>query len=83
MVVTHQAPHWNSVHERYRLDDATGAFVFDLTSLMGRAKLWLYGHMHHGINYTDYGTNVVANPRGYRHHDLWWDNRDYDPVMLI
>ncbi len=83
VVLTHHAPHWNSVHERYRLDDATGAFVSDLTSLMGRAKLWLHGHMHHAIDYTVNGTNVVANPRGYRHHDYWWENRDYEPAFLI
>lgn len=83
VVVTHHAPHWNSVHERYQLDDATGAFVSDLSSLMGRAKLWLHGHMHHGINYTVNGTNVVANPRGYMRQDGWWENRDYEPAMLI
>lgn len=65
MVVTHHAPHPNSIPERYRQDILSGAFVSDLTRLMGRSRLWIHGHMHDCMDYEVCGTRVVCNPRGY------------------
>jgi hypothetical protein len=47
VVVTHHAPHFNSVEPRYAYDPTSGAFASDLTRLMGRSHLWIHGHMHH------------------------------------
>jgi Calcineurin-like phosphoesterase len=65
VVVTHHAPHPNSIPERYRLNILSGAFASDLTRLMGRSSLWVHGHMHDCMDYEVNGTRVVCNPRGY------------------
>ena len=65
VVVTHHAPHPNSIPERYRQNILSGAFVSDLTRLMGRSRLWIHGHMHDCMDYEVCGTRIVCNPRGY------------------
>lgn len=65
VVVTHHAPHPNSIPERYRQDILSGAFASDLTRLMGRSRLWVHGHMHDCMDYELFGTRIVCNPRGY------------------
>lgn len=68
VVVTHHAPSFKSVHERYKHDFALNCgFASDLEQLVQtiEPQLWLHGHMH---NYSDYKVNttrVVCNPRGY------------------
>jgi predicted phosphodiesterase len=65
VVVTHHAPSPGSVHERYREDLLTAAFTSDLGDLIGRARLWIHGHMHAPADYVQDGCRVLANPRGY------------------
>lgn len=69
VVVTHHAPHAGSIHPRFALSPINAAFVSDLTSLMGKADLWLHGHMHDSFDYNIHAnggsTRVIANPRGY------------------
>jgi Icc-related predicted phosphoesterase len=65
VVVTHHAPHPDSVAAQFATDPLTPAYVSDLTRLMGKACLWLHGHMHDSCDYTIDGTRVVCNPRGY------------------
>ena len=67
VVITHHGPHWESVHPKYRTGTSllTAAFVSDLAALMGKALLWVHGHVHDSFDYEINGTRVVANPRGY------------------
>lgn len=67
VVITHHAPHWNSVHEKYRSGTSllSAAFVSDMTDLMGQAALWIHGHGHDSFDYMVHGTRVISNPRGY------------------
>ena len=83
VVVTHHAPHFNSVEPRYAQDPTTGAFASDLTRLMGRCSLWIHGHMHHACSYTVNGTEVLANPRGYILWDGSTENRQFEPGLLF
>jgi len=50
VVVTHHAPHPNSVESRFRADPVTPAFVSDLSLLIERWQphLWIHGHTHTG-----------------------------------
>jgi hypothetical protein len=45
------------------------AFVSDLSRLMGKADVWMHGHMHDSFDYEVFQagkpTRVVVNPRGY------------------
>jgi hypothetical protein len=67
VVVTHHAPYvsWRPPQKVLRL--VAGAFVSDLSPLMGggRAAAWIYGHTHRQADLDVGGTRVVSNPRGY------------------
>jgi Icc-related predicted phosphoesterase len=67
VVVTHHAPHWDSVLPRYQSDRVTGAFVSDLSTLIEtlQPRLWIHGHVHNSCDYQIGGTRVLANPHGY------------------
>ena len=66
VVITHHAPHPNSVHPRWTGNPVNAAFVSDLTRLMGKPVLWFHGHTHDSFDFTVQGTRVLANPMGYR-----------------
>lgn len=75
VVITHHGPHPLSVHARWAATPSSGAFVSDLTPLLGKASLWVHGHTHDGFDYEVAGTRVVANPMGYRKSN-WRRSRD-------
>jgi predicted phosphodiesterase len=83
VVVTHHAPHRLSVQPRYERDLVTGAYVSDLTHLMGRAALWVHGHMHDSADYRVNGTRVVCNPRGYARRDGSQENERFEPGLIL
>ena len=78
VIITHHAPHPNSVHERFNGRLLNSAFVSNLTPLMGKAPLWIHGHTHNCFDYTVAGTRVVANPKGYGD-----ENPAFDPAFVI
>ena len=80
VVVTHHAPHPQSVHPMFEEDLVTAAYVSDLTRLLGRSALWIHGHTHLSFDYTVAGTRVVCNARGY--HGIE-PNFDFDPAMTV
>jgi len=65
VVVTHFAPSLRSADPRYGLTPGTAGFCNALDDHLGRAQLWLHGHLHCPIDYTHRGCRVVANPLGY------------------
>ena len=91
VVVTHHGPHAGSVHSRYAGSLVNAAFVSDLTSLMGKAALWIHGHVHDSFDYVVNGTRIVANPRGYALNrkkvesleQLQWENDAFDAGLVI
>jgi predicted phosphodiesterase len=80
VVVTHHAPSRQSVEPRYRDDLLTAAFASDLDELVGKAALWVHGHMHAPADYALGGCRVVANPRGYVGIR---EDRAFDPGMVV
>jgi Icc-related predicted phosphoesterase len=80
VVVTHHAPHPGSVHERYKSDLLTAAFVSDLTAAVeaGRPDLWVHGHVHESFDYRVGDTRVICNPHGYGA-----ENRSFDPALVV
>lgn len=77
VVVTHMAPTWNSIHERFRGQKLNGAFASDLSELILDTKpvLWFHGHTHDSFDYMVGDTRVLCNPRGYVGEEL---NPDFD-----
>lgn len=91
VVVTHHSPHPNSVHPRFAGSPLNAAFVSDLSPLMGKAKLWIHGHVHDSFDYDLAGTRVVANPRGYALNRravtevgmIEWENPMFDARLVV
>lgn len=65
VVITHFAPHRGSIAPAYARHPANPGFIIPLESMMGRAPLWIHGHTHTFFDYSDSGTRIVCNPRGY------------------
>jgi Icc-related predicted phosphoesterase len=95
VIITHHAPHPESVHPRFARSPVNPAFVSDLSRLMGKPALWIHGHTHNSFDYTVCGTRVIANPMGYR--TTHWaepdnataptqtitENSRFDPALVI
>jgi predicted phosphodiesterase len=75
VVITHHAPHANSVHPKWGNSLTSAAFVSRLDELLGKSAVWIHGHTHDGFDYTVAGSRVVANPMGYRTSN-WKHSRD-------
>lgn len=85
VVVTHHAPHINSIGRRYRggrNDYINAYYASDLTDILEEpaVKLWLHGHTHSNSDYVVGGTRVLSNCRGCVGHD---PNPDYDPNFMV
>lgn len=80
VVVTHHAPHPLSLLPGSDDDPLSGAYVSDLSLLMGMAKLWIHGHIHASLDYTVAGTRVLCNPRGYVRHG---ENPAFNPALMV
>ena len=80
VVVTHHAPHWNSVHPSFRSDPVTGAFVSDLEDLImaTHPTLWVHGHVHNSCDYSVGATRVLCNPHGYGS-----ENPTFDGALVV
>lgn len=95
VVVTHHAPHPDSVHPKWGASLTSAAFVSDLTPMLGTARLWIHGHTHDGFDYDVKGTRVLANPMGYRTSNwkhardgsvpavVSYENREFDPALVV
>lgn len=93
VVVTHHAPHPDSIHARFAGNILNAAFVTDLGNLMRqyRPELWIHGHVHDSFDYRVGTTRVVANPRGYARNrnsaatpeKLEWENAAFDPRLVV
>lgn len=82
VVMSHHAPHKNSIHEHYRSSGLNGAYYTNLEYeiQLNRPNLWLHGHVHNNFDYNIAETRVVCNPRGYHRYE---ENRDFDPKLVI
>jgi predicted phosphodiesterase len=66
-VVTHHGPTWQSVDPQFIGSPLNGAYVSDLTDLIRERgpDVWVHGHTHHTVRYTESQTRVFSNPKGY------------------
>jgi Icc-related predicted phosphoesterase len=68
VVVTHMAPTYLSIHEKYKNDmHLNGAYASDLSELIldTQPAVWFHGHVHNSFDYQVGDTRVLCNPRGY------------------
>jgi Icc-related predicted phosphoesterase len=80
VVVTHHCPHPESVHDRWKHDLLTAAFVSDCSDVIeaGNPDLWIHGHTHDSFDYVVGDTRIVCNPRGYGR-----ENNGFDPAKVV
>ena len=80
VVITHHAPSFLSVHEKYKDDKSiNGGYASDLSNDIldnPNIKFWVHGHMHTPSSYEIGSTNILANPRGYI---PWEASNGFDP----
>ena len=88
IVITHQAPSFQSVDDYFRHDMAgNGCYASDMDDFIlehENIRLWQHGHMHHPKDYMIGGCRIVCHPRGYpsdngRGKDYYYD---YKPFVV-
>jgi hypothetical protein len=91
VVVTHHAPHRNSIPSKYAGDELNGAYASDLSDLMPHVDLWVHGAFHHPSDYYVGNCHVVSNPRGLafntrhatRPDELVWENTTFKTSVVV
>lgn len=85
VVITHHAPHRNSVASEYESDWVSAAFVSELPDeLFDVPVLWVHGHTHASLDYRVRGCRVVCNPRGYlQPRSGEPENEQFDPGLVM
>ena len=78
VVITHHAPHGQSIPAHFEGDVLSPAYASDLSRLLGRSKLWIHGHIHDSVDYMAGATRVVCNPLGMRN-----ENRCFKPQLVV
>ncbi|SDY35960.1 Calcineurin-like phosphoesterase [Variovorax sp. YR266] len=84
VVVTHHAPHRNSLAPHYQSDWLSPAFVSELPdSFFEVPSLWIHGHLHESHGYQVGNCRVVCNPRGYLRHGRDHENKQFNPELVV
>lgn len=80
VVITHMAPSFASINEKYRRDTVmNGGYASELSEFIldsPQIKTWVHGHLHDPVDYMIGETRVISNPRGYVGHE---DTSAFDP----
>jgi len=82
VVVTHHLPSMRSVIPRFKDSLLSACFASELDDLFGLADIWVHGHTHDNLDYTENGTRVICNPRGYVTFS-GAENFNFDPGLVI
>jgi hypothetical protein len=83
VVITHHAPSFQSIHERYRGDHMNAGYASDLSEFIlahPQIKYWVHGHTHTDFDYQVGSTRVLCNPRGYYPHEL---DTGFNPYLVF
>ncbi|MDM0081696.1 metallophosphoesterase [Variovorax sp. J31P179] len=84
VVVTHHAPHRNSLAARYAEDWCSGGFVSEMRSEFFEVPLlWVHGHTHDSFDYQVGNCRVISNPRGYLNWHGEFENKAFNPRLLV
>jgi predicted phosphodiesterase len=84
VVITHMAPSFASVNEKYINDGVSnGGYASEMSEFIldnPEIKVWVHGHMHDPVDYKIGDTRVLANPRGYL---PWEDGNGFEPGLYF
>lgn len=84
VVVSHHAPHRNSVDSEFLTDPLSPAYASNLTAMITtyQPSLWIHGHDHRHHDYQIGSTRIVANPAGYPMR-YGRENVKFDPYFIV
>jgi hypothetical protein len=80
-VISHHAPSYRSVADKYKTSSCNSAYCSDLDELImshPQIKYWVHGHTHTHFDYKIEECRVTCNPRGYPQ-----ENTGFDPNFEI
>lgn len=80
VVISHHAPNAGCIPPRFQGDILSPAFASNLDKLMGKANLWVHGHVHELVDFECMGTRIVANPGGYPNE---FEDPSFVPDLVI
>lgn len=85
IVVSHMAPSYGSIADRFRIESNrhnNHMYFSELGNEIAYSEIdyWFHGHTHHVIDYTIGNTRVLCNPRGYVGYG---QNTCWDPCFRI
>lgn len=82
VVVTHFAPSYKSIHQRYLGHSNNPSFASNMDSIVeqSHAAFWIHGHVHDPVDYFLGSTRVLCNPRGYVDRD---DKNGFQPGLVV
>ncbi|WP_159011787.1 metallophosphoesterase [Bradyrhizobium sp. S69] len=89
IVMSHMAPHPNSLLHGRVVDPLDCCYASDLTPILTADTApthWFHGHIHSSRDYVIGNTHVVCNPRGYPTSSLKnapRENPDFNPELVI
>jgi Icc-related predicted phosphoesterase len=81
VIVTHHAPHFNSMHPKFTDDPLNACFFSDLSNVISELSpdLWIHGHCHTSFDYNVGATRVICNPLG----SFRSINPSFDSLLLL
>lgn len=82
IVVTHHAPTYKSIHEKYQGHLMNCFFASHNESIVRDQKplLWVHGHTHSNFDYYIGDTRMLCNPFGYAAYE---ENPDFDENLVV
>lgn len=85
VVVTHHAPSFRSVADRFKNDSMNGCYCSNMDEYVEElnANVWIHGHVHNSFDYNIGNTRVICNPRGYESSKSGIENFDYNPKFIF
>lgn len=84
VVVTHHAPHRNSLATKYASEWTSAAFVSELPlEFFEVPVLWVHGHTHTSFDYRVGNCRVICNPRGYMNWHGDFDGSGFNPGLVV
>ena len=84
VVVTHHAPDRKSLAPRFAEDWSSGGVVSEMPPVFFNVPiLWVHGHTHDSFDYQVNGCRVVCNPRGYPDWHGEFENKRFDPRLVV
>jgi len=90
IVMSHHAPHKNSIHEKYWRNAVTKEMNLGFYTPLNHIfesdyapNIWVHGHVHNSFDYVVNNTRVLCNPRGYCTSFGRMENTEFNPMLTF